>query len=238
MSNAVYVALSKQAGLSKELNSIANNVANASTAGYRREGYLFSEYVRALEPQDRSISQANVGGHFFDATPGALSETGGTFDVAIDGEGYFLVETPRGERLTRNGGFQLDAEGQLVTHDGYRVLGDGGSPVAIPPDAVSVTIAPDGSIAADGAPVGQLGLVTADPTALAREGGNLLRATEEYQVVENPRLRQGFIEASNVNTVIEISRLIEVQRAYELGQQLLKDEDERISKTVEAMRRR
>ncbi|MEO1137002.1 MAG: flagellar hook-basal body complex protein [Pseudomonadota bacterium] len=237
MSNPVYVALSKQAGLAKELNSIANNVANASTAGYRREGYLFSEYVQALEPQDRSMSQANVGGRFFDATPGALTSTGGTFDVAIDGDGFFLVETPRGERLTRNGSFQLDAEGQLITHDGYRVLGEGGSPVAIPPDASSVTIAPDGSIAANGAPIGRLGLVSIEPTALAREGGNLFEATEEYQTLENPKLRQGFVEASNVNAVIEISRLIEVQRAYELGQQLLKDEDERISKTVDAMRR-
>ncbi|PQA87420.1 flagellar hook-basal body complex protein [Hyphococcus luteus] len=238
MSNTVYAALSKQAGLSKELNSVANNIANASTAGYRREGMLFSEYVRALGPQDRSISQANVGGHYFDATPGAVTQTGGMFDVAIDGEGYFLVETPFGERLTRQGSFMLNAEGQLVTSAGHRVLGDGGSPIAIPPEATSITIAQDGSIAADGAPIGKLGLVTVEPTALAREGANLLRAEEEYREVEFPKLRQGFIEESNVNTVLEVSRLIEVQRAYEMGQQLLKDEDERISKTVDAMRRR
>ncbi len=237
MSNAVYTALSKQAGLSKELNSIANNVANASTAGYRREGYLFSEYIQRLEPQDRSLSQSNVAGHFFDATPGALTQTGGAFDVAIDGEGYFLVETPRGERLTRQGSFLLDAEGQLVTPDGNRVLGEGGSPVTIPPEAANITIAIDGTIAADGAPVGKLGLVTVDPTALAREGNNLMRATQDYEAVENPKLRQGFVEASNVNAVIEVSRLIEVQRAYELNQQLMKDEDERIQKTVDAMRR-
>ncbi len=237
MSNTVYVALSKQAGLSKELNSVANNIANASTAGYRREGMLFSEYVRALGPEDRSLSQANVGGHYFDATQGAVTKTGGSFDVAIDGEGYFLVETPFGERLTRQGSFMLNAEGQLVTSAGHAVLGDGGSPIAIPPEATSITIAQDGSIAADGAPVGKLGLVTADPTALSREGANLLRA-EEYEQMESPKLRQGFIEESNVNAVLEISRLIEVQRAYEMGQQLMKDEDERISKTVDAMRRR
>ncbi len=237
MNNTVYIALSKQAGLSKELNSIANNIANASTAGYQREGFLFSEYVQKLEPQDRSISQANIGGHFFYATPGALNQTGGAFDVAIDGDGYFLVETQRGERLTRQGSFMLDAEGQLVTPDGDRVLGEGGSPVAIPPDAANIVIAPDGTISADGAPVGKLGLVTVDPTTLAREGNNLLRATQDYQSVENPQLRQGFIESSNVNAVIEVSRLIEVQRAYELNQQLMKDEDERISATVDAMRK-
>lgn len=238
MTNTVYVALSKQAGLSKELNSVANNIANVSTAGYRREGMLFSEYVRALEPQDRSISQASIGGHYFDATPGALTQTGGMFDVAIEGDGYFQVETPFGERLTRHGGFMVDAEGQLITSKGHRVLGDGGSPIAIPPEATSITIAQDGSIAADGAPIGRLGLVAADPTTLAREGSNLLRADAETQPVEFPKLRQGFIEESNVNAVLEVSRLIEVQRAYEMGQQLLKDEDERISKTVDAMRRR
>ena len=238
MNNTIYVALSKQAGLSKELSSIANNVANADTVGYRREGYLFSEYIRSLDPQDRSLSQTRVGGHFFDAAPGALVETGAPLDVAIEGDGYFVVETPRGERLTRAGAFLLDAEGQLTTMDGHRVLGDGGSPVAIPPESASITIAPDGAIAADGAPVGKLGLVTIAPTALAREGGNLFRASEAYEAIEAPKFRQGFVEESNVNPVIEISRLIEVQRAYELGQGILKDEDERISKTVDAMRRR
>lgn len=238
MSNTSYVALSKQAGLSKELTSIANNVANANTTGYRREGFLFSEYVQRLGPQDRSISQTNVGGHYFDPAPGGLVETGAPFDVAIDGEGYFQIETARGERLTRAGNFLVDAEGQMVTHDGNRVLGEGGTPIAIPANASNVTIAPDGTIAADGAPVGKLGLVNADPTTLAREGNNLLRATGEIEIIENPKLRQGFVEGSNVNTVVEISRLIEVQRAYELGQQLLKDEDERISKTVDAMRKR
>ncbi len=238
MNNSIYVTLSKQAGLSKELNSVANNIANANTSGYRREGFLFSEYIQRLEPQDRSVSQANVGGHFFDASQGALASTGGTFDVAIDGEGYFVVETPRGERLTRQGSFMLDAEGLLVTPDGDRLLGEGGSPVTIPAEASNITVAPDGTIAADGAPIGKLGLVTIEATALAREGDNLFRATEEYQTVEFPKLRQGFVEASNVNAVIEVSRLIEVQRAYELNQQLMKDEDERIAKTVEAMRRR
>ncbi len=237
MSNSIYTALSKQAGLMKELNSIANNIANASTAGYQREGYLFSEYVQRLEQGDRSLSQTNVAGRFFDATPGSITRTGAPFDIAIEGDGYFLIETPRGERLTRQGSFLMDAEGQLVTLDGNRVLGDGGSPVALPVGATNITIAQDGTIAADGAPVGKLGLVTAPQTVLAREGDNLFRADEDYQPVEFPKLRQGFIEESNVNAVIEVSRLIEVQRAYELNQQLMQDENERIKKTVDAMRK-
>lgn len=238
MNNTSYIALSKQSGLSKELTSIANNIANVDTAGYRREGFVFSEYVQMLEPQDRSISQANVGGHFFDATPGAVTQTGSPFDLAIDGEGYFQIETPRGDRLTRAGSFMLNSEGELTMPSGNRVLGEGGSPIAIPPNAANVTIAPDGTISADGAPIGQMSLVTADPTTLSREGANLLHATQGFDPLERPSLRQGFVEESNVNPVIEISRLIEVQRAYELGQKLIKDEDERISKTVDAMRSR
>ncbi|MEZ5892643.1 MAG: flagellar hook-basal body complex protein [Parvularculaceae bacterium] len=235
MNNASYIALSKQVGLMRELNSVANNIANSDTAGYRRESFLFSEYIQQLEPQDRSISQSNVGGRFFDPLQGALTQTNGTFDVAVDGEGYFLVETPRGDRITRAGSFMLDAESQLVTPQGYRVLGEGGSPVAIPANASLITIATDGSIAADGNPIGKLGLVTAPATTMAREGDNLFRVDGAITELEAPKMRQGFIEQSNVNPVLEISRLIEVQRAYEMGQQLLKDDDARITKTIDAM---
>ncbi|WP_425409244.1 flagellar hook-basal body complex protein [Hyphococcus sp.] len=238
MNNTSYVALSKQAGLAKELTSIANNVANADTAGFRRESFVFSEYVRMLEPQDRSLSQSNVGGRFFDATPGAIVKTGSPYDLAIQGEGYFQVQTPNGERLTRAGSFALDREGQLTTPEGYLVLGEGASPIAVPQNATTIIIAEDGSIAADGQPVGRVGLVNADPTTLMREGGNLMRSTGDLEPIENPKMQQGYIEESNVNPVLEIARLIEVQRAYEMGQKLLKDEDERISKTVEAMRTR
>jgi flagellar basal-body rod protein FlgF len=235
MNNTSYVIMSRQAGLSKELTSIANNIANADTTGFRREGVLFSEYVKSLGSAERSLSQTRVGGHFFDGSGGAMTKTGGAFDVAIDGEGFFAVETPRGERLTRAGSFMLNAEGQLTTPEGYSVLGEGGSPITIPPGAGEITIAADGAIAGGSVPLGRLTLVTAPETTLQREGGSLFKATEPTQAVERPQLRQGFVEGSNVNSVVELSRLIEVQRAYELGQQLLQQEHDRITKTVEAM---
>ncbi len=235
MNNTSYVVLSRQAGLAKELTSVANNIANADTTGFRREGVVFSEYVKSLGAAERSLSQTRLGGRFFDADAGALAKTGATFDVAIDGEGFFAVETPRGERLTRAGSFSLSSEGQLTTPEGYRVLGEGGTPIDIPPGAGDITIAPDGSIAAGGAPLGRLTILTAPATALQREGDNLFRSTEPTEPAAQPQLRQGFVEDSNVNVVIELSRLIEVQRAYELGQQLLQQENDRISKTVEAM---
>jgi flagellar basal-body rod protein FlgF len=235
MNNTSYVIMSRQAGLSKELTSVANNIANADTTGFRREGVLFSEYVKSLGSSERSLSQTRVGGHFYDRSGGAMTKTGGAFDVAIDGEGFFAVETPRGERLTRAGSFMLNSEGQLTTPEGYSVLGEGGSPITIPPGAGEITIAADGAIAGGSVPLGRLTLVTAPETALQREGGSLFKANEPTQAAERAQLRQGFVEGSNVNSVVELSRLIEVQRAYELGQQLLQQEHDRIKKTVEAM---
>ncbi len=237
MNNAGYVVLSRQSSLMKELTSIANNIANSDTAGFRREGFLFSEYVQALENSGNSLSQTNIGGRFFDTRTGGLAETGAPFDVAIDGEGYFAVQTPHGERLTRAGSFVLSNEGELSTSEGHALLSESGGPIAIPAEAGTVTIAPDGSVAADGAPLGKIGVFNAPATALMREGANLFKATQEKQPVEQPRVVQGFIEDSNVDPVVEIARLIEVQRAYELGQQLLKDEDERITKTIDSFGR-
>ena len=237
MSNANYIVLSRQSGLMKELNSIANNIANADTQGFRREGYMFSEYVRALEGPSESISQTNVAGRFFDPQTGGLSETGAPFDIAINGEGFFAVETPRGERLTRAGSFTLNNAGELTTPEGFAVLSESGGPIAIPAGADKVTFAPDGSIAVDGAPLDKIGVFTAPPTALAREGANLFSTTVEKVAVEDPRVAQGFVEDSNVDPVVEIARLIEVQRAYELGQKLLEDENDRISKTIDTVGR-
>ncbi len=237
MNNAGYVVLSRQSSLMKELSSIANNIANSDTAGFRREGFLFSEYVQAIEGPGQSVSQTNIGGRFFDGRTGGLAETGSPFDLAIDGEGYFAVQTPRGERLTRAGAFMVNHEGEMTNPDGYPLLSESGGPIAIPAGATSVTIAPDGSIAIDGAPLGKIGVFTAPATSLMREGSNLFKATQEKLPVEEPRVAQGFIEDSNVDPVVEIARLIEVQRAYELGQQLLQDEDDRISRTIESFGR-
>ena len=228
MNNSGYVILSRQASLLRELNSVSNNIANADTTGFKKENQFFSEYIRLLDPQSRSLSQTNIGGRFFDAQQGALTETGATFDLAIEGEGYFKVQTPAGERLTRAGSFSLNTQGELTNPEGYAVLSDGGSPIAIPAGAKTITVAPDGSIAVDGAPLGKVGIVTAQETSLMREGGNLFKTDGEVVEVENPRIAQGFIEESNVNPVVEIARLIEVQRAYEMSQKLLQDEDERI----------
>lgn len=245
MNDTGYINISRQAGLLRELSMIANNIANISTTGYRREGAVFSEYVKAqgkaqatngLSSSQDSTSIGNLAGHFSDFTSGDIKKTGGTFDLAIDGDGFFSVGTPDGPFLTRAGNFMLNKDGALITPAGYNVLDDAGSPIQIPPGATAVAIAGDGTISADGSPVGRIGVLTAPQGEISRIGDNLLMAEGGGQPSPEARVLQGFLEGSNVNPVLEIARLIEVQRSYEVGQKLLDIDNDRISKVITAMR--
>lgn len=235
MDNAGYTTLTRQSGLMREMQVVANNIANASTTGYRQEGVIFSEYVQAVE-EGPSLSMANGNVRNTSYAQGVLTQTGGQFDFAIEGDAFFLIETPQGERLTRAGSFTPNAEGDLVTNDGYRVLDAGGAPVFIPPDASDLSVASDGTISAGGTPLGQLGLVVpVDPKEMTRQSGILFDAPAGVEPAENGRVVQGFLEGSNVNSVLQIARMIEVQRAYEMGQSFAEAEDERIRTAVKAL---
>lgn len=235
MDAALYTTLNRQSGLMREMGVIANNIANGSTAGFRREGVVFSEYVAAMD-RDPSLSMAHASGRHVDLSQATLSQTGGTFDFAIQGEGFFLVETPQGERLTRAGSFTPSAEGELVTPDGFRLLDAGGAPIFVPPDA-KVALARDGTLSADGEPVAQVGLWRpSDPLALRHQSGTLFDGGE-LEPVEDGQVLQGMLEDSNVQPVSEIARMIEVQRAYELGQKFLDAEDERVRGVIQTLGR-
>jgi len=236
MDLAVYVALTRQSGLARELQSIANNIANISTTGYRREGLLFAEEVQALPVEGGSVAMTEARARFTEETQGSLQETGGTYDLAIEGDGYFTVMTPAGERLTRAGAFAPNADGVLVNPDGHPLLDEGGGEITIPFEATSVGISADGTISVDGAPAARVGLVQVeDRTKLFREAGVLFRADTETVPVEDGRVLQGFVEQSNVSPVTEMARMVEVQRAYEYGQKLLDQEDERIRLVVRTL---
>lgn len=236
MDAAGYATLNRQSGLMREMGVVANNIANSSTTGFRREGVVFSEYVAALD-QDPSLSMAHASGRIVDLSQSTLSQTGGQFDFAIQGEGFFLIETPQGERLTRAGSFTPSAEGELVTPDGYRLLDAGGAPVFVPPDARGVAVAADGTLSAEGQPIAQLGLwQPTDPLSLRHQSGTLFSASG-LEPAEGATVLQGTLEDSNVEPVSEIARMIEVQRAYELGQKFLDAEDERVRGVITTLGR-
>lgn len=238
MDNAVYATLGRQTGLMAQMQMVANNIANASTTGYRGESVGFVEYIRTTG-SGASLSMATARVKLTDLSQGSLSQTGDPLDLAIEGEGFFLVQTPEGPRLTRAGHFTANENGDLVNAEGHPVLDAGGAPVFVPQGQGPIGIAPDGTISAGGEPVGQVGIVLPrESDGLVREAGTLFRADAGTDPALNGRVLQGFLEESNVNPVLEISRMIEVQRAYEMGQGFLDREDERIRKTIQALQTR
>lgn len=238
MSATSYVTLSRQSGLMKEMQIVANNLANLSTAGYRREGVVFSEYIRSEGTAGGSVSMAAARGRVIDLSQGAMTQTGGTFDLAVNGPGFFQVDTPEGTRLTRAGRFLPDGQGNLVTPDGFQVLDAGGAPVFVPTDAASIAIASDGTMSADGQPLAQIGVVAAvNETELRHQAGTLFHAPSGVEPVDAPEVLQGFIEEANIDPVLEIARMIEVQRAYELGQSFLDRESDRKSSVIDTLTR-
>ncbi len=234
MESAGYTTLSRQRGLAREMQIVANNIANAATTGYRSENLIFSEFIRPVENgASYSIGQGNISSTSFEQ--GTLTQTGNPFDMAIEGDGYFLVETPQGERLTRSGAFSPSANGDLVTGDGLRVLDAGGAPLFIPPGA-DVAIAADGTLSADGTPLGQIGIMRPiDPNNMIREDGVMFRADAGFEPSPTARILQGFVENSNVSSITQLTRMIEVQRAYELGQSFLETEDERVRAALKSL---
>lgn len=238
MDSAGYTAITRLSGLQREMDTIANNIANMSTAGYRREGLVFSELVSELEPGEASLSMADASTRYTNNSQGPLTLTGGTFDMAIEGNGFFLVETPDGEAITRSGAFTPNEQGDLVTHDGLRVLDTSGGAIFIPPNANNISVAADGTISADGQPLAQLGVyMPSDPNALNRTSGVRFTSSAGFEPLEGSVILQGYVENSNVNAVSEITRMIEVQHAYELSQKFVEKEDERIRSVLSTLGR-
>ena len=233
MDNAGYTTLARQSGLLRDMRGVAQNIANVGTTGYRAEQVIFSEFVTDLGADTPSLSAANASVRATDLTQGALTLTNGTFDLAIEGDGFFLLGTADGERLTRAGAFTPSPEGTLVAPDGAELLDAGGAPVFVPPDARSISIASDGTMSADGNPVAQIGLWTPeDVTDMRRVEGVRFDPGGAPIPLENGQILQGFLERSNVDVVGQLARMIEVQRAYEFGQTFLDREDERIRSTI------
>lgn len=233
MENPVYITLARQTALQRQMDVVANNIANASTTGFKREGTLFAEAVEYLPAAGASISMSSDTATFTDLSPGAVAETGDPLTVAILGEGMLGVDRDGETLYTRDGRFALSPEGELVLLSGERMLDAGGAPLQIRPDAAHIAIAKDGTLSAGGLPLGRLGLYAPDGARLERVGNGLFRTEAPADPVERPRFAQGFLEAANVDPVSELVRMIEIQRAYERGQNLLQAEHDRISQVTE-----
>jgi len=235
MENAFLIGLSRQVALARELDVVANNVANVDTNGFKRRSTVFEEYLmpnarhEQFQGRDKRLSYVWDKGTSLTYTQGAMERTGNPLDVAIQGDSLFAVRGPGGaERYTRNGSLAINGRGELVNSDGHAMATDQGS-LTIAPTETDLRIAADGSISTSNGPRGKLKLVKVpNPQVLRNEGQNLFSANAPLQPAEAKdfRLASGEIEKSNVKAVQEISRLMELSRAYQNVSSLMQRNDE------------
>ncbi|MCH7710993.1 MAG: flagellar basal-body rod protein FlgF [Proteobacteria bacterium] len=237
MKTPSYVALSQQMVMRKQMGVIANNIANSETPGYKADRLMFAEHL-ALPKGGDQISYTRMAGVKTAFHPGGFTRTGNSLDVAIQGDGFFVVDTPAGPRYTRNGHFQLDENSQLVTSHGYPVLGEGDQPIVFSEDAGVVKIAKDGTVSGDNDDFGSIQLVRfATTDGMKKAGGGLFTTETSPDPATGSFVIQGSLEDSNVEPILEITRMIKLLSAYKAAQKAIDSEHERQRRAIERLGR-
>ncbi len=240
MDNSLLVSLSQQLAAFRAMDVTANNIANVSTPGFKRESAKFEEYVAHVAPSEgqtgiQSVSFVKDAGVSRDLSQGTILNTGAPFDFAINGSGYFVVQTPAGMRYTRDGHFTLDANGNIVNSDGYQLQGDGGA-ITITPTDGDVQVGRDGTISGLTGQIGKLQVVDfADERALVKQGANLYSTAQAPVAAANATIGQGMLESSNVQPVLEISHMLEVMRAYQATASLSQSQEDMIRQAIDKL---
>jgi len=240
MENTTYVGVSGQISLARRLETIAHNMANVNTPGFRAEALKFSVLASPEAETNGSVASfVTAGKSYISLERGAITESGNPLDVAIKGDAYLALQTPAGIAYSRDGRLQMTADGGLVSTMGYPVLDSGGAPLQLDIQGGPPTIGADGSISQNGKMVGALGLFQFQPDSQLRYGPNssLIPDREPMPVVDDPQfgVMQGYIESANVDGVIEMTRLIEVSRAFERVEALLRGREDMTHKAIETL---
>jgi len=242
MDNTRYVALTNQVSLWNKLDMISNNIANMNTTGYKREEPVFSEYLsKANNSTNNTLNNTHFVqnlGTFRDISEGTFIPTGNDLDIAIHGDAFFSVRTDEGERYTKKGAFTINNENQITTNDGFVLLSNSNEPITIDPDETEITVTKDGSILQGTQNIGKIKLVEfSDMKELSKTHSGLYKSQSHNPTKEatNSSLEQGMIEKSNVNSIVEMTKLIEVQRAYERAQNVIDIEHERQSDAIQTL---
>jgi flagellar basal-body rod protein FlgF len=244
METTSIIALSRQAALRRQMDVVANNIANMNTTGFKGEKMMFVEHVVKSKGGDSLISPklAYVRdiATMTDMNEGALETTGNPLDLALAGDGFFAVQTDQGERYTRNGRFQLDDGGQLVTQQGNPVLSTNGEPIIFAPTDDNISVSSDGTISTNNGVLGQLQVVSFDsPQALQRTSGAQFVADQDNppQALDEVEVVQGALENANVQPIFEMSEMINLHRSYDAVRRFIDKEDERQRNMIREMAR-
>jgi len=237
MDNTSYVALSRQNALQKQMDVIANNMANINTVGFKAEEMMVAEAdVKTKSdttPFGRQVAFVRDLGTVRDTKEGALQKTGAPLDVAIHGNGYFNLDSPGGARYTRAGHFRLDENGMIVSGEGYPVLQANGTPIIVAPNEAQINIANDGTVSTENGQIGQMRIVNfANEQDLKKAGDGTYITTATANTVARPYLTQGMLEDSNVEAISQMTTMLQVQRSYQSIQNILDNEQERIVKAM------
>lgn len=235
------IAASRSVAQQRVLDVIANNIANASTPGYRAERVQFSDWISrqpgtASPPGGRTIDYAQDRATWREQQPGTLTHTANPLDLALSGDGYFTVATPRGPRLTRDGRFGLLPNGTLVDGAGQAVLDSNGQLIQLAPSDSRISVAGDGTVSSENGQIGKIGVVRPqDPLRMVAEGGTLLLANTPTVPVAAPDLVQGAVEQSNVQPVLEMTRMMDGLRQFQALAQFMQAEDDRQQAVIDKL---
>lgn len=238
MENSIYVALSRQMALQRQLDVVSNNIANMNTTGYKGQRMLFTEFLerpgmheKVSFVQDRAVVR--------DLAVGNTVHTGNPLDLSLTGRGYFTVDTASGPRYTRAGNFRLNDQRQIVDGGGLPVLSTNGQPMTVPPNTTDIKVTGDGTVATELGPIGKLNIVTFKNEQFMTEvGAGLYVSDEEPQPAPaDTKVAQGLLENSNVRPVVEMTQMIEIQRQYASAQKMVDNEHERIRTMIQRLGR-
>ncbi len=236
-----YVALSYLTAQNRAMEVTAANLANAGTSGFRAERVLFSDWLGrqtglGRTPGDRMVAFAQDRATYREQTAGTLQHTGNPLDLAIVGEGFFTVETPRGPRLTRAGRFTTQADGTIVDTQGNALLDTAGQRLRVSAADIDLSLSADGSLSSENGRIGRVGVVTpGDLNRLRAEGATEMAAGDDTAPVQTPRLVQGAVEDSNVQPIVETARMMGAVRSFQFAAQLVESEAQRMQSAIDKL---
>ena len=242
MENPIYIALSRQDGLRRQLDVVANNLANMTTPAYKNQRVMFLEYLAKPATvgglSGDKVSMVQDYGMRRNTAPGPITSTNNPLDIALHGNGYMVVETRDGQRYTRSGHLQLDLDRQIVDANGLPVLDEQDRPMTVPQNSGPVTIAADGTISTEQGQVGKIKLVQFEREQFMKDLGGGLYTTDEAPVpATDLKVVQGAVEESNVQSVVEMTQMIEISRQYATNQKLIDAEHERQRNSITKLSR-
>ncbi len=234
-----YIALSRLSAQQRAMDVTAANLANSGTPGFKASRVQFSDWLSnqvgtTAPPGDRTVAYTQDRATYREQQTGTLSQTSNPLDLAISGDGYFTVSTPRGPRLTRAGHFAPQSDGAIGDLQGNKLLDAAGQPLRLSPTDANITITADGSISTESGTVGRIGIVQpADPNKMTAEGAETLLANSPTTPIAQPKVVQGAVEDSNVQPIIETTQMMDELRSFQFTSQFIQSEADRMQSAID-----